>query len=134
MNGAAVIYQLLAADSAVTALVPDERIINGDLPQGIALPALEIAEISSVDQPIISPGAMRFTMDRIQVTVHARSKEELAAVLKVAKSAGDAKSPVVSGLENVIVRTDGQGPYFKNDAASIHLRSQDFRVSYNQLA
>ena len=134
MNGVATIYQLLAADSAVTALVPEERIISGDLPEGIDLEAISIEEVSSVDFPTINPGDTRFTIDRVQVTVRASNYEKLTAAIKAVKSAGDAKHPTIAGITNVVVRTDGQGPYFTENAASIHMKSQDFRVSYNQPA
>lgn len=134
MNGVAVLYQLLTADSAVTALVPEERIVTGNLPQGTQLDAISISDVSGVDFATIAPADKRFTTDRVQVTVMASNYERLVAVLKAVKSAGDAKHPTVDDIENVVVRTDGQGPYFTDDAGSIHQKSQDFRVSYNQLA
>lgn len=134
MIGVAAVYQLLAADSAVTALVPEERIVTGILPQGVDLEAISITDVSGVDFETIAPGDNRFTTDRVQVTVLARNYEKLFAVIKAVKSACDAKTPTVDGIDRVVVRTDGQGPYFTNEAASIHMKSQDFRVSYNQLA
>jgi hypothetical protein len=134
MNGVAAIYQLMSTDAALLALVPEEQIATGDLPVGTPLPALLIEDISSVDLEEIAPGAERFTSERVQVTVMAGNYETLVAVLKAVKSAGDAKYPTVDDLENVVVRTIGQGPYFRDDAASIHMRTQDFRVSFTQAA
>lgn len=134
MNGVAAIYQLLVGDGEVTDLIPEERIITGNLPQDVGLDAISISDVSSVDFETISPAEQRFTTDRVQVTVLASNYENLVAALKAVKSAGDAKTPVIDGIENVVVRTAGQGPYFTNDAGSIHMRSQDFRVSFNQPA
>lgn len=130
MNGVAAVLQLLAADVAVTALVPATRIMAGVLPQETILPAIAITPVSSVDMQFIPADAERFTTDRVQVTVMAANYPSLQAILRAAKRAGDAKTPTVSGISNVIVRTDGQGPFFMNEAASIHLQTQDFRVSY----
>lgn len=132
MNGVAAVRQLLVADSAVLALVPAARIAAGVLPQGTALPAIAITPVSSVDTQFIPDTASRFTTDRVQVTIMASTYPSLIAVLKAAKKAGDAKRPDVSGIDNVVVRTDGQGPWFMDEAASIHLITQDFRVSYSQ--
>lgn len=134
MNGVGAIYQLLAADTGVTDLVPVDRIVTGNLPQGVLLEAISITDVSGVDFSTIAPGTERFTTDRVQVTVLASNYESLVAVIKAVKSAGDAKRPTIAGIENVSVRTDGQGPYFTNEDGSIHQKSQDFRVSYNQLA
>lgn len=134
MNGATTVYQLIAGASAVTALVPVDQIVTGILPQGTPLPAISIGEVSESDLETIAPGAYRMTTERIQVTVMARNYDALTAAMKQVKSACDAKSPAVSGIENVIVRTLSKGPYFTNDEASIHMRTQDFRVSYVQPA
>lgn len=132
MNGVAAVRQLLANDAAVLALVPATRIMAGILPQGTVLPAIAITPVSSTDLQFVPANAHRFTTDRVQVTVMAADYPSLQAILLAVKRAGDAKAPTVSGISNVIVRTDGQGPFFMNEAASIHMQSQDFRVSYTQ--
>ena len=131
MNGVAAVVQLLKADTGVTALVPSPRIMAGVLPLGSALPSIAVTPVSGTDMQTHDEPGQRFVTDRVQVTVLAASYPELEAVMSVVKRAGDAKRPDVSGIFNVVVRTDGQGPWFMNEAASIHLRTQDFKVSYS---
>jgi Protein of unknown function (DUF3168) len=134
MNGTAALIQLLLADAGVLALVPAARIVVGVHPQGTALPAIALAPVSGNDLQFDDPHPSRFVTERIQATVLAKTWPELAAVLAAVKSAGDAQAPVVTGISNVVVRTDGQGPWFIDDQAAIHLQSQDFRVSYSKAA
>lgn len=134
MNGVVAVVQLLKADGGVTALVPSARIMAGVLPLGTDLPAIAVTPVSGTDLQTHDEPGERFTTERVQVTVQAEDYPQLEAVLKAVKSAGDAKRPEVDGIFNVVVRTDGQGPWFMNEAASIHIRTQDFRVSYSALA
>lgn len=132
MNGTAAVRTLLTADATLLALVPATRIMAGNLPQGTALPAISITDVSGVDVQFHDEPGKRFTTDRVQITILAATYPSLVAVLAAAKAACDAKFPTVSGLLNVVVRTDGQGPYFTDEASSIHMRTQDFKVSYTQ--
>lgn len=134
MNGVAAVRQLLVADSELLALVPASRIVTGALPLTTVLPSISLSDVSSVDMQLPGPETHRFTTDRVQVTVAASTYVSAIQIIAAAKTAADAKFPTVSGLENVVVRTDGQGPYFTDEAASIHMKSQDFRVSYTQPA
>lgn len=132
MNGTAAVRSLLVADATLLALVPADRIMAGNLPVNTTLPAISVFDVSSVDEQFTDEPGKRFTTDRIQITVLAATYPSLVEVLAAAKSACDAKFPTVSGLSNVVVRTDGQGPYFTDEASSIHMRTQDYRVSYTQ--
>lgn len=132
MNGEAAVLQLLMTDADLLALVPIERMMAGVLPQGIALPAVAVAAVSSVDVQFIPDEAKRITSDRIQATIMAEDYPTMKAVLKAVKSAGDAKRPAVEGIEAVSVRTDGQGAWLMIESASIHIQTQDFRVHYTQ--
>ncbi|EPR09872.1 hypothetical protein M527_07020 [Sphingobium indicum IP26] len=128
----AAVLQLLTTDDAVLALVAVDNIMAGVLPQGTQLPGIGVAPVSSVDLQFIPDEARRFTSDRVQATVMARTFPELQAILKAVKSAGDGKRPIVAGIDGVSVRTDGQGPWFMDEAAAIHIQPQDFRVTYTQ--
>lgn len=130
MNGVAAVWQLLTGDAPLLALVPASRIMAGVLPQGSALPAIAITPVSSVDMQTHDEPGERFVTDRVQVTVMAATFPSLQAVLRAVKRAGDAKRPSVPGIDGAVCRTDGQGPWFMDEAASIHMMTQDFRVSY----
>ena len=130
MNGVAVIRQLLTAYDPLTALVPVERISAGILPQGIELPAVSIMSVSATDRNIPNPGARRQVAERVQVTVMSADYPALKAVMAQVKKAGADKMPAVAGISNVTVHTDGMGPDFMNEAASIYMQPLDFRVTY----
>lgn len=130
MNGVAAIRQILAADATLTALVPATRIAAGVLPQGTTLPAISVMSVSSVDRNIPNPGASKHVMDRVQVSVLAANYPSLKAVITAVRNAGRDKYPTVSGISNVVVHTDGQGPDFMNEEASIYMAEQDFKVSF----
>jgi len=124
----------LIADATLTGLVPAARIGAGDLPQGITLPALSLTSISKVDRNIPNPGAYRHVTERVQVMIHAANYPSQKAIEKAVRgAAADQVGFAVSGLVNVTIHTDGGGPDFTNEEASIHLGTQDFRVTYSEV-
>lgn len=133
MNGVAALRSVLIADVGLTALVPAERIVAGVIPQGTALPAVSITSVSSVDRNLPSPGAKRHVTERVQATVLAANYSAQKAILAAVKAAAaDQINPTVSGLSNVTIHTDSQGPDFMNEDASIYLGSTDFRVTFTE--
>lgn len=132
MNGTAAVRQLLVAYAPLTALVPATRIVTGANAQGTTLPAIAITEVSGVDRNIPNPGANRHVRERVQITVMAANYPAVVAILKQARRAAADQMPTVAGISNVVVHTDGQGPYFTDEAAAIHMKTQDFRVTYNE--
>lgn len=137
MDGVAAIRQLLAADAQVTALVPASgvippRLVAGTLPQGVALPALSIVEISLTDFNIPAPGATRHVQARIQVTGAAKDYPSLRALMRKVKHACADTFPVVTGITNVTVHAAGVGPDMFDEEAAIVFKSQDFMVGYNE--
>lgn len=132
MNGVAALRQLLAAHAGLTALVPATRIGAGYLPQGTTLPAVSITSVSSTDRNLPNQGANRHVSERVQVTVLAANYPSQKAVMAQVKKAAASKFPTVSGISAVTVHTDGQGPDFMDDAASIYMGTQDFRVTFTE--
>lgn len=132
MDGVGAVRAALVADGTLTGLVPAARIQAGTLPQGVTLPALSIESISLVDRNIPNPGANRFVTERVQVTVHARNYVSQQQILRAVRKAAADKYPSVSGIINVTIHTDGMGPSFVNEEASIHYRSQDFKLTYSE--
>lgn len=130
MNGVAAIWQQLSAHAGLTALVPASRISAGVLPQGTVLPAISIMSVSAVDRNIPSPGAVRHVAERVQVTVMDKTYPSLKAVMAQVKKAGADQMPTVAGISIVTVHTDGIGPDFMNEEASIYMQPIDFKVTY----
>ena len=132
MNGVAAIRQLLASHAGLIALVPAARIVTGLLPQGTGLPAISIMSVSAVDRNLPSPGTNRHVVERVQVTVMAANYPNLKAVMTQVKKAGADQMPAIAGIADVVVHTDGMGPDFLNEEASIYLQPIDFRIDYTE--
>lgn len=131
MSGVAVIGELLAAYSPLTALVPAARIKAGELPQGVSLPALAVSGISGMDTNMLSTGSKRRTRDRVQVTVLAANYRDKTAIMRLVKMACADKRGDFAAVTDVSVLTDMAGPDFKSDDSSIWMSTQDFAVSFN---
>jgi hypothetical protein len=132
MDGAAIIRELLVADSDMTTIVPEEQIISGVLPANTPLDAIAITDVSEVDRNVLAPGATRRVTERVQVTAFGGTYPRMKAALQAAKKACADFIGSAAGLDDVTVHTDAKGPYFMNEQASIHMRSQDFIVGYTQ--
>ncbi len=132
MNGVIAVRSLLVGDTGVTALVPAVRIVAGTLPQGAGMPAISLMSVSRVDRNIPAPGVTRRVIERVQVTVLARSYPESRAIITAVRRAAADKMPAIGGLTDVTVHTDSAGPDFLDVETGIHMQSQDFRVSFNE--
>jgi len=133
MNGVIAVRALLVADTGVTALVPASRIIAGSIPQGTTLPAISLMAVSSTDRNILQPGTSRRVTERVQVTALAASYPATKAVLRAVRQAAADRTPVIDGITHVTVHTDSSGPDFLDEATGIHMQTQDFRVSFNEV-
>lgn len=133
MSGKIIVRKLLIEHAPLTAIVPVARIVAGMLPKGTKLPAISITSISAVDRNILSPGARRHVVERVQVTVLADNETAIKTLMPIQKRACADMFPTVAGLVGVTVHTDGGGPDFMDEQASIYMKSQDFRVAYSEL-
>ncbi len=132
MNGVIAVRSLLVADTGVTALVPAARIVAGVIPQGTGLPTISLMSVSSMDRNIPAPGPKRRVIERVQVTVLARTYPEAKSLIATVRAAAADRMPVVEGLTDVTVHTDSSGPDFLDEETGIHMQTQDFRVSFNE--
>lgn len=134
MAGVEILRAVIAGNAGVMAL--GAYVTAGVAPQGTPLPIVSLQKVSSVDRNLPSPGAKRRVTERVQATVLAATYPEMADLLKAVKRAGadvlPAAAPAVSGISDVTIHTEAQGPDFMDDAATIHMGTQDFRVSYNE--
>lgn len=134
MDGVAAVRSVLAANGALTALVPAAKIIAGPLPLNTAAPAITLQSISIVDRNLPNPGVKRHVVERVQVTVLAPNYPSQKNILRaIRKAAADKFYPAVSGIDQVTIVTESAGPDFMNEQASLWLGSQDLRVTYNEL-
>lgn len=129
---AAVVRALLVADVALGAVVPPARIVAGLLPQGVALPALAIEEISSVPQPTIDAQAYALMRTRVQVTVSAANYPQQKAVATLARAACEYHRGVIAGQTVASIVLESTGPDLRDGDAQIFQQPLDFIVIHQQ--
>lgn len=132
MSGVSVIGALLNGYTPLTDIVPAARIKAGDLPQGVSLPALAVTSVSGSDTNMLSTGAKRRVRERVQVTVLAPNYRTKASVMRLVKLACADKRGDIADVFEASVLTDGAGPDFMSDDATIWMSTQDFSVSFNE--
>jgi hypothetical protein len=132
MSAVKVIRALLVADATVTSLVPATRIMGGALPQGTAVPALAITEVSRYDRQVLKAGAYSRATSRVQVTCFATSYPAQKQLLAAVRHACRDMLGTVASVPGVVVHTDGTGPDFSDLDTGFYMQSQDFKVSYTE--
>jgi hypothetical protein len=133
MSAVKVIRALLVASGPVVALVPAAQIVSGVAPQGIALPAMSITEVSSVPVSAIDAQAeFSLVTSRVQVTLMAKDYPSIKTVMEMARKACNFARGTIAGVSVVSVVRDTVGPDFSDDAVPIHFQSIDFKVTYHE--
>ena len=133
MSGVAVIRGLLAANSALVAVVPASKIMAGVIPLGTALPAISLAQISGMARQSISrTQAKRYCTDRVQVTVMAKTYGQQKQVLALVQAACPNTRGTVNAVACESVIDDAVGPDVFDAEANLYFQSQDYLVSYHR--
>lgn len=130
MSGVTIVGALLRASDALTAVVPAERIKAGRLPDDVALPAILLRTVSSMEWQALTRGTTVPTTDRIAVAVRAKDYREQRAVIRLIVAACAGKTGTITGFESVAVLTAGTGPDGIGPGDSYE-QTQDFRVSFD---
>jgi hypothetical protein len=128
-TGVAAVRHLQATNAPLLATVPATRIMAGVLPQGVALPAIGITQVSATRRQAValSSGATRLVTARVQVTIMASTYPALRALATLVHAAlpatrGTVGTAKVDGLVHA-----GDGPDFLTEEG-IHQTSLDFIV------
>ena len=140
MSGVAVIRYLLANNSPVVAVIPAARIMAGDLPLNIVLPAISVTQISSVPYNLMNVNeAKKMHTDRVQVSWLFKGPQGspsgtgypgVAAMDALVLAACQSQRGTVNGVVVDSIVPDIAGPDLTDDAIDEHRRSRDFRVTW----
>ncbi|HET7255565.1 MAG TPA: hypothetical protein VFJ46_17550 [Xanthobacteraceae bacterium] len=130
MTGADIIGALLREDPDVIELVPVARIKGGRLPENIALPALLVKVVSTVERQKLKRSGLIRTVDRVSVMVRAGSYEDQRSAMLLARACCAGRTGEVAGAKSVSILTAGAGPEIDGPGNSFE-RTQDFRVSFD---
>jgi hypothetical protein len=131
MSGIVVMRAVLAADAPLVAACPADQIVADDLPIDIALPALSVTLISSVDRKVLQRGSVRRVTERVQVTVMARDATERLELVALVRSAAAARIGDFADVADVSIQTESRGPDMTTEGG-IRVGMQDFLVSFNE--
>lgn len=124
---------LLANNPALAALISADRIVAGRLgPAANLLPALTLMHVSTNRRPVVKQGATEFCTSRVQVTVHARTYPDQAAVQRLVRKALPPTRGLVNGVDVDDIQSGGDGPDIRDDAADIFMGTADFIVTFNE--
>lgn len=133
MTGAEIIAKLLLEDASVATMFPAGSIKNSRLPDGIALPALLVRTISSIDRQTLKRGAFVRVIERVSVTVRAASYRDQVAAMRLVRTCCADRTGDLAGALRVSILTAGLGPDLNGPADSFE-QAQDFRVSFDEPA
>ena len=131
MKAEKVITYLLTNDSALNAVVADEKIYPGYIPLNTALPAIAYNSISAFPTKEIGMSNMLKTV-RIEVTVQTKSYSQQKSVMQLIRAACDAKQGTISGVDVDSCLADLEGPDMRDDDAGIYMQTQDFIIKFRE--
>lgn len=131
MSGTAIIGALLLADTDLLAEVSAGNIKAGQLPDGVALPALLVRTVSGVERLKLRRVGYVRTVERIAVTVRAANYRSQEDIIDLIRAACAGKTGTIAGLENVSVQAAGTGPDIIGPGNSFE-QTQDFSVGFDE--
>lgn len=131
MSGAMVVATVLAGIASQFETVPVDSIKAGRLPDGVALNALLVRNVSEVErQPLKRAGWVRQTW-RVAVTVRAKNYREQGAIIALLNSlCPGVKGDVLPGARRVSILAAGIGPDVAGPGDTYE-QTHDFRVSFD---
>lgn len=128
MRAEKVVRSLLAADPTVSAAVGN-RIYPVTLPEGVALPAIVLDHISTVEQPTIDANApFGLVESRISVQVISDSYTTMKSLIEACRLALNFKRGTIAGVVVVSIRRALVGPEYRDDDLKSYAQPQDFMV------
>jgi hypothetical protein len=133
MTGVEIVGAILRDHPALLERIPVERIKAGSLPDNVALPALLLRTVSSIDQQWLKRGDVWRVTDRVSVAVRAASYADQIAIIQLVKRLCGGLTGNIGGALRVSILTAGTGPDVGGPANSFE-QTQDFRVSFDAAA
>ncbi|MEQ8409126.1 MAG: hypothetical protein RKH07_12705 [Gammaproteobacteria bacterium] len=131
MSGVSIVRYLLANHSALTDVVPALRIRGGDLPQGLAMPAIAVNKIGGQQENNLAMDSPSYLVtQRIQVTVLAKNYDQVQSILPLVLSACPLSRGTINGHTCEGVIPDTEGPDLYDRELDLHSQTQDFMVSF----
>lgn len=129
MSGVAILRALLTANANVAAITP--RVVAGILPQGTALPALGVSEVSSNEERTTARNLpVKMIRERVQVTALAKDYPTMKKLIKAAALGRGVHTGMVIGYRVCGILPEGVGPEIPPADDGIYEQSRDFMVTF----
>jgi hypothetical protein len=132
MSGAVILAKLASESSAVCELVEPSNIVAEGIKINSALPSVSFLVISDNDRNLMSPRAVGRRFERVQATVVGANISSVRAITKVLRKALGGRFGDLAGSLAVDIQTAGGGPESEAANPAVWMKTQDFRVSYNE--
>lgn len=132
MTGVDIVGALLRAEAAERPVAPDS-VKAGMLPEGMALPALLVRSVSTIERLRLKRGTVVRTVERVSVTVRAASYREQVAIMKWARARCSGWVGNMAPAERISILFAGIGPDLLGPGNSFE-QGTDFRVSFDEPA
>lgn len=133
MNGVDIVGALLLDSDAVVSQVPAANIKAGLLTEDAGLDALLVREISSTEEPRLKRGAVVRYVDRVSVTVRARTYVAMDSIKIAVRGACAGFTGSMYGAANIAITSAGGGPDLIGPGNTFE-KAVDFRVTYDAAA
>lgn len=132
MSSTSIMRALLKAHAPLTALVPEEKIFTGVIPQGTVLPAILITEVDGTPKQTSTTREHSHDMidSRVQVTVNATSYPAMKKILLAAKLGKGMHSGRFGNYRVKSVVPLGTNPELVPGDDEIYEQSRDFMVTF----
>jgi len=132
MRAESVIYSLLTASTAVTALV-SARIFPGRLPQNTVMPAISYELVSSSEVlPINAQAGGVLMRSRVSVAVLARTYSEVKAIHEAVRKAVLFQRGAFGTVWVVSITRDLIGPDTRDDSVGLYMQGVDYMLTHNE--
>lgn len=129
-TGVDIIGELLLANSELLSKVPATSIKAGKLPDGIALPALLVRCVTSMERRFLKRPAKVIFRDRVSVSVRAASYADQVEIIKAVRNICAGKTGNILTAEQFSILSAGAGPDLLGPGNSFE-QTIDFMCSYS---
>lgn len=131
MSGTAIVRSLLAANTALTAVIPAARIFAGAIPINTTLPAISVTQVSGIQRNVIGMNSASYlATDRVQVTVHGKTYALQKSYMALIRAALPHTRGTVNGFNCDSIVPDSDGPDMYDSEAAIYQQSMDYFVRF----
>jgi len=132
MSGVAIARSLLAANTALLAVVPAAKIMAGVIPLNTVLPAISVSQISGVSRNNCAMSAPKMVTERVQITVMSKTYPQQKQLLALVRAALPNTRGVTNGFACDSITDDSEGPDIFDADLTIYFQSQDYMVRFTR--